>query len=87
MFPMNIHVKEHRHTGLLVATANPVPGFILHADSVEELEEKLPTALTEWLKAIGKPISPDEEVFIERENDAGFDPPTYIANTKIEACA
>lgn len=51
---INIVVKEHRKTHLLLATSVDLPGLMIAARSEEQLDREIPAAIREVLEAQGK---------------------------------
>lgn len=80
-----IRVLRHGSTGLLMALSDDLPGFVMHAHNYEELEAKLPAAVTSFLTHTGRP--PSGPVVIERDTVAGFESPAFFAKAQSEAAA
>jgi hypothetical protein len=78
--PFKIHVLEHKATGLLAAMCDDLPGFVVHAHDLEELEARIGPALESFLKAIGNPVGHLE---VARAAPPGFWPPTFIAKAAM----
>jgi hypothetical protein len=56
MREFRIHVLGHRKTGLLMALCDELPGFIVHADTDEEIEAKLAPAFKQYMRAAGQHV-------------------------------
>ena len=69
-------IRKHKKTGLLMALSPDTPGFIVHAHSDEELEEKLVPAYRAFMDAIGKPLDGEYELVNESTED--YWPPTFV---------
>lgn len=72
---VRVKVRKHKDTDLRVAYSDDLKGLLVPGRSVEELEEKLPAAITEILEAHGHTVlsvdldDSDElpEAFVPRE--------------------
>jgi predicted RNase H-like HicB family nuclease len=53
----DIRVFQDPETGILMAASDDLPGFVLHAYTIEELETELPGALESFMRASNRPIS------------------------------
>lgn len=82
---IKIHVQEHRPTGLLTATSDDLPGFVVHAHAEKELLDKLGNAFEQFMAAIGTPVSQVEVT--EYGTPPGFWPPAYIAKATLAQAA
>ena len=71
-----IHLRQHKKTGLWLAMADEFPGFVVHAHSDEELDEKLGPAFESYMDAIGTPV---RDVTVERGLPADYWPPEFQA--------
>lgn len=81
---IQIHVIQHKKTGLLAAVSDDMEGFIVHAHDEDELFAKLPAAFQGFMDAIGNPVS---NVQVEQNTPAGFWPPSYTAKGTPEKVA
>ncbi len=72
---ISIRILRHENTGLLMAISPDDRGFIVHAHSIEEMEEKLVSAYEAYLEATGH-----ESGEWELRNDSvpGYWPPAFI---------
>lgn len=83
MDQFHIKVLTHRTTGLLMAMTDDLPGFIVHADTPEELYGKLAPALVSFLKAAGREVT---DFTIEEDCPVpDFVPIAYIARAQARA--
>lgn len=78
MNQIEIHVIQHKKTGLLAAISSDLEGFIVHAHSEGEMLGKLETAVSHYMDAIGKPV---RNVRVVQKTPEGFWPPTYSATS------
>jgi hypothetical protein len=82
MEDIHIRVLTHRDSGLVMGLTDDLPGFVVHANSKEELEAKLAPALKSFLRAQGQPV---DDVIVERKDaPPGFDPPAFIARGQLD---
>jgi hypothetical protein len=81
---IQIHVVQHKKTGLLAAVSDDLEGFIVHAHDEDELFAKLPEAFEDFMEASGKPVS---NVQVEQNTPAGFWPPSYTAKGTTDKIA
>jgi hypothetical protein len=79
-----IRVLEHRKTGLLMAVADDLPGFVVHAHTEDELEGKLADAYEQFMKANGEEVG---RVEVIRKSVADYWPPAFIARSQLAAAA
>ena len=82
---VNIRVLNHGATGLKMALCDELPGFVVHANSAEEMDEKIPAALHSFIK-----LTTGEDtnwVLASDETPPGFDPNTYVARRSKSAVA
>jgi len=77
-----ITVRCHRETGLMMATSDDLPGFVVHAHSEQELKQKLKMAFESFMKATGRPV---QDATVEEDSPAGYTPPAYIARAHLQA--
>lgn len=80
---LTIQVLIHGETGLRMALCDALPGFIVHANTSEELDEKIPTALQSFIKR-----TKGEDtlwVLMSEETPPGFLPNHYIARQRSHA--
>jgi predicted RNase H-like HicB family nuclease len=83
--PYNIIVYTHEDTGLLMALCVELPGFIAHANSRAELEEKIQGALDSFLRHTG--CEPGQIKFIRPPAMPGYGPPAFIAKVTTQPTA
>ena len=76
---VSIQVLTHRDSGLKMALSPELPGFVVHANSSDELDNKIPAALRSFMKYTRGDDS--EWRVISEETPAGFDPICYIARS------
>ena len=81
---IRIQVSEHAKTHLLVATSDNLPGLVLAARSIEQLEEEFPGAIREVLEAMGKVVISVSDETAENFSQ-GFLKRSYIASAKLAA--
>lgn len=81
---IQIHVVQHKKTGLLAAVSDDLEGFIVHAHNEDELFAKLPAAFKGFMEAIDTPVS---NVEVVQSTPAGFWPPSYTAKGTPEKVA
>ena len=48
-----IKPRWHKKTGLIVAISDDLPGLLVHARTLDELEEQLPGAIREFRPGLG----------------------------------
>jgi hypothetical protein len=78
MTTIEIRIKEHKTTGLLMGLCDEIPGFVVHAHSEEEMLDKLGAAFESYMRAVGRPV---EGVHVKRHDaPAGYWPPKYTAD-------
>lgn len=81
---IEINVRKHRETGLLLATSDQLKGLLVPARSERELDEKLPAAIKELVEAHGEKLVSVE--ITRQDGDLGaFSPPAFIARTQVAA--
>lgn len=76
-----INVMQHRKTGLLMAFADDLPGFHVHAHNEVELEQKLAAAFESFMKHTGRAVT---GVRVERDSPAEFFPPAFVAESSYD---
>lgn len=73
---IEISVVKHKTTGILVATSDDMRGLFVHGKTMEELDERIPSAIVALLEAKGHKgvvVRAAEEVSLE---DLGFEAQT-----------
>jgi len=76
MSEIEIQILQHKTSGLLMAISKDVPGFIVHAHTDEELEEKLVPAYVAFMEATGAPL--DDEYQLVNRSTPDFWPPVFV---------
>ena len=86
MQQFDITIQRRQGSDLLMATIEDIPGFIVHAYSLDELEGKLASEFKTFMDATDRPVGTVE--VIRRETSADFWPPAFIARaTMVESAA
>ncbi|QIB36928.1 DUF1902 domain-containing protein [Rhizobium oryzihabitans] len=65
---IEIDVKQHKETGMMIATSKQVRGLFVHGDTMEELNDRIPEAIVALMEAKGHKnviVRPAEEVSLE----------------------
>jgi hypothetical protein len=78
MASYGIQTYTHKTTGLLMAVSDDLPGFVVHAHSEEELEDKLASVFEAFMRATDRPVK--NVTVIKNEPAPGFGPPHFVAN-------
>jgi hypothetical protein len=73
---IKIQVLTHKQTGLVMAVAENLPGFVVHAHSEDELEAKLIPAFLSFLRATDQPT--DGDWIVVNETVPGFSPAAFV---------
>jgi hypothetical protein len=80
---VRIKILTHSTSGLKMATSEDLPGFVVHANSAEELDEKIPAALKSFCT-----LTRDDKtdwVLISDDVPPGFEHIAYTARQAAEA--
>jgi hypothetical protein len=78
-----VQTFQRKSSDLFMVLIPDVPGFILHAYSQDEIEEKLAGAFEAYMNATGRPVSGVEVVRNETMKD--YWPPAYVAKAVLTA--
>lgn len=85
MSDIEITIMQHRSTGLLMAVSRDVPGFVVHAHTDEEMQEKLVPAYKAFKEALGEPL--DGEYELLDKSAPGFWPPVFVLHSARQRAA
>lgn len=80
-FTYAIRVLKHNKSDLLMALVPEVPGFIVHAYSIEELANKLASEFKAFMDATERPVSSVE--IIRDDAPPDFWPPAFVAKASM----
>jgi len=75
-----IRVLRHKKLDLLMAFSKDLPGLAVHGHTEEELQERLPAAITDLLTAQGYKVI---KITLDDDSMPEFDPPAFIANAAL----
>jgi hypothetical protein len=82
---VTVRVLTHNATGLKMAISEDLPGFVVHAHSFEEMDEKIPAALRSFVKATQGDDAP--WIVSSESTPPGYQPTEYIARPKSRVAA
>jgi len=85
MSDIEITILQHRTTGLLMAVSRDVPGFIVHAHTDDEMQEKLVPAYKAYMEALGDPVEGECELL--DKSAPGFWPPVFVLHSARQRAA
>lgn len=74
-------------TGLYMALSEDLDGLVVHGQSPEEIEERLPAIIRDLLEMSGARV---HEVTLQRDEESNvpdFGPPAFIASASLAAAA
>ncbi|QRG06125.1 DUF1902 domain-containing protein [Xanthobacter dioxanivorans] len=82
---INVEIKRHRETGLLLATSEDMPGLMVHGRTMAEMEERLPIAARDILEHQGHTV---QSVTLEKSRlSDNFWPAHVTVNASMAAAA
>ena len=76
---INIRGKVHTPTGLLAAVSDDLQGLLVVGANWQEIEAKLPGAISEMMDAMGTPVSSVELIPVHESNT------DWVAEPKFRA--
>jgi hypothetical protein len=85
MSDIEITILQHKKTGLLMAMSRDVPGFIVHAHTDDEMQDKLVPAYYAYMEALGEPL--DGEYELIDKSAPGFWPPVFVIHSARQRAA
>jgi hypothetical protein len=85
MEEIRIRVLRHHDTGLLMALSSDLPGFVVHAHSLDEMAGKLQGACESFMRAIGR--GNQAVAVVPEDVPPGFEPDAFIARVERRAAA
>lgn len=72
MQEFTVSIRQHRRTGLLVATSSDLPGLSIAGNTIEEIEVELEPVIRALLEAQGEQVEGLDIVPMHQPDRAGF---------------
>lgn len=73
---VTFYFGEHSETGLWMARCHEFPGVIVHGYSIDELVERIPSALRSYVR---ETTGVESDWHLVTDSPPGFVPPSYFA--------
>ena len=80
---IRITLRKHESSPLLAATSDDLNGLTVFGRTWQEIEAKLPSAISELYEALGYKVVSISTVADDRVSRAAFGPPAFIANASL----
>lgn len=80
---IRVQVLRHNETGLLLARSDDLHGLLLHAHTLDEIQQRLPVVIRDLLEADGHQVDDVTTEADDRLARTGFGLPAFIASAAL----